>query len=136
MSRVNPQDLKTSLLINRQVPEFIREDHPLFISFLEAYYEFLETEQGTQNNDLTKISKDLRYLSDIDTSLDAFESNFLNSYANLIPKDITVDKAFLIKNVLPLYLAKGSPRSFQFLFRMFFNQEVELKFGKDQILKA
>ena len=47
MSRVNPQDLKTSLLINRQVPEFIREDHPLFISFLEAYYEFLETEQGT-----------------------------------------------------------------------------------------
>ena len=44
MSRVNPQDLKTSLLINRQVPEFIREDHPLFISFLEAYYEFLETE--------------------------------------------------------------------------------------------
>ena len=136
MSRVNPQDLKTSLLINRQVPEFIREDHPLFISFLEAYYEFLETEQGTQNNDLTKISKDLRYLSDIDTSLDAFESNFLNNYANLIPKDITVDKAFLIKNVLPLYLAKGSPRSFQFLFRMFFNQEVELKFGKDQILKA
>ena len=136
MSRVNPQDLKTSLLINRQVPEFIREDHPLFISFLEAYYEFLETEQGTQNNDLTKISKDLRYLSDIDTSLDAFESNFLNSYANLIPKDITVDKAFLIKNVLPLYLAKGSPRSFQFLFRMFFNKEVELKFGKDQILKA
>ena len=136
MSRVNPQDLKTSLLINRQVPEFIREDHPLFISFLEAYYEFLETEQGTQNNDLTKVSKDLRYLSDIDTSLDAFESNFLNNYANLIPKDITVDKAFLIKNVLPLYLAKGSPRSFQFLFRMFFNKEVELKFGKDQILKA
>ena len=62
MSRVNPQDLKTSLLINRQVPEFIREDHPLFISFLEAYYEFLENEQGTQNNDLTKISKDLRRL--------------------------------------------------------------------------
>ena len=136
MSRVNPQDLKTSLLINRQVPEFIREDHPLFISFLEAYYEFLETEQGTQNNDLTKISKDLRYLPDIDTSLDAFESNFLNTYANLIPKDVTVDKAFLIKNVLPLYLAKGSPRSFQFLFRMFFGQEVELKFGKDQLLKA
>tara|TARA_R110002020_G_scaffold49638_1_gene141044 strand:+ start:18311 stop:21382 length:3072 start_codon:yes stop_codon:yes gene_type:complete len=136
MSRVNPQDLKTSLLINRQVPEFIREDHPLFISFLEAYYEFLETEQGTQNNDLTKVSKDLRYLSDIDTSLESFETNFLNNYANLIPKDITVDKAFLIKNVLPLYLAKGSPRSFQFLFRMFFAQEVELKFGKDKTLRA
>jgi hypothetical protein len=35
-------DQKTSLLINRQVPEFVREEHPNFIAFLEAYYEFLE----------------------------------------------------------------------------------------------
>ena len=48
----------TSLLIDRQVPEFVREEHPLFISFMEAYYEFLETEQGTQNNDLVKVFND------------------------------------------------------------------------------
>jgi hypothetical protein len=45
-------DQKTSLLINRQVPEFVREEHPNFIAFLEAYYEFLENKQGTQKNDL------------------------------------------------------------------------------------
>ena len=45
-------DLKTSLLVNRQVPEFVREEYPLFITFLEAYYEYLETKQGTQINDL------------------------------------------------------------------------------------
>ena len=27
-------DLKTSILVNRQVPEFVREDYPLFIAFL------------------------------------------------------------------------------------------------------
>ena len=41
-------DKKVSLLVNRQVPEFVREEYPVFISFLEAYYEFLENKQGTQ----------------------------------------------------------------------------------------
>ena len=39
-------DLRTSILVNRQVPEFIREEYPVFITFLEAYYEYLETQQG------------------------------------------------------------------------------------------
>jgi hypothetical protein len=131
-----PSSLKTSLLVNRQVPEFVREEHPLFISFLEAYYEFLENEQGVQNNDLTKTSKDLRYLHDVDFSIDSFEDSFLNQYANLVPKDVKIDKAFLIKNLLPLYLAKGNPKSFQLLFRMFFGEEVEVIFPKDQLLRA
>ena len=38
-------ELKTSLLINRQVPEFVRDEYPTFINFLEAYYEFLENKQ-------------------------------------------------------------------------------------------
>ena len=53
-------DYKTSLLVNRQVPEFIREEYPLFITFLEAYYEYLETKQGTEKNDLITKSKELK----------------------------------------------------------------------------
>jgi len=129
-------NLLTSLLVNRQVPEFVREEHPLFISFLEAYYEFLETEQGTQNNDLTKVSKDLRNIQDVDYSIAAFERSFLNTYGNLLPNDATVDKDFLIKNILPLYLAKGNPKSFLLLFRMFFGQEAEITFPTDKVLRA
>jgi len=55
-------DNKVSLLINRQVPEFVRDEYPLFITFLEAYYEYLETKQGTQINDLTTVSKKLKNL--------------------------------------------------------------------------
>ena len=65
-------DQKTSLLINRQVPEFVREEHPNFIAFLEAYYEFLENKQGNQKNDLLAKSKDLRYISDVDVSINDF----------------------------------------------------------------
>lgn len=129
-------DLKTSLLVNRQVPEFVREEYPLFITFLEAYYEYLETKQGTQINDLTAKAKDLKYLSDVDLSIEDFESNFFNSYATLIPKDVEVDKAFLIKNVLPLYLAKGSESAFKLLFRMLFNDEVDIILPKNNVLRA
>ena len=72
-------DDKVSLLINRQVPEFVREEYPLFVTFLEAYYEFLEQKQGTQLNDLTTRSKDLRYISDVDQSIDDFEESFFDN---------------------------------------------------------
>ena len=127
---------KTSLLVNRQLPEFVREDYPLFITFLEAYYEFLETKQGTQLNDLTTQSKSLRNVNDVDHAIAEFESSFFNSFATLLPRDIKVDKEFLIKNVLPLYLAKGNEKSFKLLFRMLFNDEVDIVLPKNNILKA
>lgn len=129
-------DQKTSLLINRQVPEFVREEHPNFIAFLEAYYEFLENKQGTEKNDLVTKSKDLRYVSDVDASIAEFENHFFNTYGNLIPRNVEVDKAFLIKNILPLYLAKGSDKSFQLLFRLLFNQEVEIVKPNQSVLRA
>ena len=129
-------DFKTSLLVNRQVPEFVREEYPVFVQFLEAYYEFLENAQGSQQNDLTIKSKDLRYVSDVDASVDSFQESFINNFASLIPQDAQIDKAFLIKNVLPLYLARGNEKSFQLLFRMLYNQEVEITFPKNNILRA
>ena len=129
-------DNKVSLLINRQVPEFVRDEYPLFITFLEAYYEYLETKQGTQLNDLTSVSKKLRNLSDVDDSIEDFEQQFFNSFATYLPKDVTVDKAFLIKNVLPIYLSKGSEGSFKLLFRMLFSEELELIYPKNNILRA
>ena len=129
-------DNLTSLLINRQVPEFVREEYPVFVTFLEAYYEFLEQKQGTQLNDLTNKSKDLRYISDVDQSIDDFEESFFNSYAELVPRNVQVDKAILIKNVLPIYLSKGSEASFKLLYRFLFGQELEVKYPKNDILRA
>ena len=71
------QDLKTSLLVNRQLPEFIRDEYPKFITFLEAYYEFLEQSgvSATSNN-LVTTAKSLRNISDVDDSLEQFQSSF------------------------------------------------------------
>jgi len=129
-------DFKTSILVNRQVPEFVREEYPLFITFLEAYYEYLENKQGSQLNDLTKRAKDFRNISDVDDSIDEFEEQFFNTYASLVSRDVEVSKEFLIKHLLPLYLAKGSENSFKLLFRMMFGQELEVKYPKNDVLRA
>jgi len=127
---------KTSLLINRQVPEFIREENPIFIAFLEAYYEYLENKQGSEYNDLIKRAKDLRDLSDVDFSIEEFEESFFNMYASIVPRDVAVDKSLLIKNVLPLYLSKGSENSFKLLFRLLFGSELTVTYPRSEVLKA
>ena len=129
-------DQKTSLLINSQVPEFVREEHPTFIAFLEAYYEYLETKQGSDDNDLLTKSKELRYISDVDSSIDNFQSNFFDTYANLVPRDVQVDKSILMKHLLPLYLAKGNEKSFKLLFRLLYNEDLEILQPKTNILRA
>lgn len=129
-------NLKTSVLVSRQLPEYIREEYPAFINFVEAYYEFLEQKQGLNKNDLTNSAKDLRTIFDVDASINQFEDNFFNTYANLFPRDVKVDKATLIKNVLPLYLSKGSEKAFKFLFRMLFDEELDIIYPKNNVLRA
>ena len=133
-------NLKTSLLVNRQLPEFVRDEYPLFVSFLEAYYEFLETERYTngisQKNNLIEKLKDLKNLSDIDYSLDDFEEQFFNTFISYLPKDTLISKDFLIKNILPLYQSKGTQKSFQYLFRLLFGEEIQIEYPGEKVLRA
>lgn len=139
-------DKKNSILVAQQLPGFIREDYPKFISFLEAYYEFLENEQYTsgvsQKNDLITKAKDLRYVSDVDytsnnaTTLDRFEEQFFNSFLPFIPRNTAVSKEIMIKNIMPMLLAKGSEKSYKLLFRMLFDTDTKLTYPRDNILKA
>jgi hypothetical protein len=128
-------DLKTSVLVNRQVPEFVRDEYPTFVNFLEAYYEFLETKQASANNDLISASKSLRTISDVDDSIEAFQNSFYNMYATLIPLEIQADKALLFKHLVSLYKSKGSDNSFKLLFRLVFGEDIDIILPKNNVLK-
>ena len=129
-------DQKISLLVNRQVPEYVREEYPLFVSFMEAYYEFLENKQGINKNDLLAEAQRLKNVADVDLSIDEFEEQFFNTFASLVPITAEVDKAFLLKNILPLYKAKGSENSFKLLFRFLYGQEISVFYPRNNILRA
>lgn len=124
-------DLKTSILINRQLPEFVRDEYHLFVSFLEAYYEFLDNQ-----NQVYGEGKDLKYLTDVDFSLEQFEAQFFDSFLPFIPNDTALNKEALIKNILPLYLSKGSEKSYKLLFRLLFNDDATIESPGKNILIA
>jgi hypothetical protein len=129
-------NLKTSLLVAQQVPEYVSDEYPLFVSFLEAYYEFMENAQSTQKNDVMTLSKNMRYISDVDASIGAFERSFFSNFASLFPRDVKINKDMLIKNVLPLYVSRGNEKSFKLLFRMLFGDEVNVLLPKNNILRV
>jgi len=120
-----------STLVRNQLPEFIRNDYDTFVAFIEAYYEFLETEGGAMNT-----SKNLLEYLNVETTLDAFIEHFRKQYLNLIPTDAIPDKAWLTQHIKEFYRARGTEKALQFLFRLLYNEEIEIFYPKQFILKA
>jgi len=113
-----------SSVVSRQIPEFIREDFPTFVAFVEAYYEFLQT-QGV----------DLSSVKDLDKTLDSFVGEFKKELAHNYP-NIAGDERFLLAHIKDQYLAKGSESSYNLLFRLLFGKRVELLYPGTQMLRA
>lgn len=116
---------KIASLVASQVPEFVREDYPTFIAFLEAYYEYLEDEIGVE----------LHTIRDIDTTLESFLQHFRNEVATNIPYNV-VNERFLLTHIKDQYLAKGSEASFKLLFRLLFNKDITIDYPSRQMLRA
>ena len=122
---------RVSTLVNSQLPEFIRSDYPVFVEFLEKYYEFLEqpgnpvyelkTFQDNYNVDLTRESL-LKY----------FRTKILPSF----PEETELTTERIIKSARDFYSKKGTPDSFEYLFRVLYGKDLDIYFPKLQILKA
>jgi len=128
---------KISLAINTQLPEFVREDYPLFIRFIESYYEFLENKLNNDpsyKNDLYSRAQQLKSIADVDESLSDFEENFFNIFLEFFPKDTQASKELLIKNSIPFYKSKGNERAFKYFFRSLFDEEIDLFVPKNDVL--
>ena len=126
-------DQKTSLLINSQLPEFVRDnpDYANFNLFLTAYYEWME-----QNGKVTERTKNLLNYKDIDQTTDEFLDYFTNDFLPYFPQDILIDKQKAVKIARELYQTKGTPASYQFLFKVLYNSDFDVFYTKDAILKA
>ena len=118
-------------LIQHQLPLYVRKEYPQFVLFLEKYYEFLE-QQGQANN----ILLNLESFSDIHRTLDMFLPSFKSQYLRHFPKNTSVDERLLIKFIREFYEAKGSPKSIEFLFRLLFDEHVEIYYPSENILRA
>jgi hypothetical protein len=124
MSHTSPVRTPIASVVKRQLPEFIREDYPTFVAFVEAYYEYLQT----QGVDLSKFR-------DIDQTLESFIEHFRKELAYNLPI-VVEDERFLLSHVKDQYLAKGSEASYKLLFKLLYGKNVELLYPGQQMLIA
>ena len=132
-----------SIFVERMVPDYVREDHPMFITFLRKYFEYLERETGVNGelgeyNQITELIQNV----DVDHALDMFIPEFEKQYlhgtphTSIDPTVSTTDKSFLTKNIQPVYRQKGTESALQFLFRRDFDTNVETLYPKQWMMKA
>ena len=114
-----------SFLIKEQVPQYIRTEYPVFVTFLEKYYAFMDANYGEPNN----------YVSDIDYAQEAFLDKWRGALVSDFPKLLSADKSFFYKRAKDFYESKGSKRSIEAWFRVLFNENVEVLYPYQYVLK-
>lgn len=135
---------RISLRVPQQLPEFIRDqsDYQTFVTFVQAYYEWMEEYNiGDGKEGAIRGSQNLLDYGNIDfinpgETYNKFIDYYLNQFLPNFPKDALTDKAKLVKIAKELYGKKGTPASYEFLFRALYNSDAELFVTREAVFKA
>ena len=122
---------KTSLLIEQQFPDFVRDEGPNLVAFLKAYYEWME-----QDGQVVERSQNLAKYRDLDNTLNQFVQYFQAEIADQIPRTMAADKKKLLKHIKDLYRAKGTEKAWQLLFRLLYDEDIDFYYPGIDMLRA
>ena len=126
-------DERVSVKVEGQLPQFVKEDHPTFVAFLEAYYEYME-QQGKPY----EIIGNLDNYVNLDKTTDEFLDYFKQQFGKDIPEAIfaNANKPFVLKHLRDFYRSKGSEKAFQFLFRLLYKEEISFYYPSTDLLRT
>lgn len=117
-------------IVDRYVPQHIKDNYPLYYDFIETYYEYL-----SQNDVFTayNIKKNLQDWTDVDTTLDDFIDYFKNEYINLPLDD---DWGLYMKHYKEIYETKGTTKSLQFFLKLLTGLNVNITYPNRNLMKS
>lgn len=119
-----------SNFVQNQFPQFYQEEGPDFILFTKAYYEWME-----ENGNPIYESRTLLDYRDIDNTLETFLEFFQKKYLYGIPFNVIANKRFLLKHILDVYRSKGTIQCYRLLFKLLYNENIEIYLPGRDILK-
>ena len=99
-----------SPLVAQQLPEYVRSEYGVFVTFLQKYYEWME-----QSGNAIKASDEIRYSNDLDLGSDYYINLIKTDFLPYFPEASSLDKRKLLKLVNEFYKSKGTPNSLKFL---------------------
>ena len=128
---------KISDVVAENLPDFVVQDHPVFVTFVEEYYKWLESQDNSYFAPMSLLGT-----VDIDQTTDDFVKYFKNEVFKGFPDNYTsvkgdaLDLRSVLKRVRSFYLAKGSESSIKFLMRALFDVYSEVYIPSTDILNA
>ena len=115
-------------MIREALPEHFTDDYPNLVSFLEGYYDQLDSD-----GQFGGIINELRTIRDIeDTTLERLDLLFDEIALNVTQSTFTFPRE-TIRNFGNFFRIKGSIYSAEGFFRAFFNEEVEIIYPKSDM---
>lgn len=111
--------------IAEQFPDIYKTDGEFLVEFIKSYYKHLDE----------KMDRDVPKLRDIDTTLSTFLIYYKKKYLADLPLDTVVDTRFIIKHIQDMYRRKGTQESLELMFRLFFDEEIEVFYPSTAILR-
>lgn len=120
-----------STVVEDQLPDFIRADHPTFVNLIKKYYEYLELEGKTVD-----VGKKLYDYMDVDSTRADLLKYFKSQIIPNFPEETELSTEKVIKASREFYSKKGTPGSFKFIFKTLYNQDIDIYFPKEDILRA
>lgn len=112
------------------MPDFMRYDYPQFTSFISEYFKSMENPDQV----FGYLNRFLRNL-DIDDADDDFISDYISEFAGNFPKQLLIDDVQLLKIISHFYLASGSEDSFNFLFRLMYDADVDVEYPREVLYR-
>ncbi len=120
--------------VRESLPEYFTESYPKLVSFLEEYYNFLDSDG--QHGFSENIKKSFTFKDIHET-----ESTNLNNYVSMVGAGLKTgegftDSRYALTRLAELLRSKGSKFSIQEFFRLFFQTEAEVEYPKEQIFRV
>lgn len=124
---------KLSLLIQKYCPDFLADKHPMFISFLKAYYDW---SMNVREFNPWRVVSHIIEWGDIDETLDEFIDYFKSEYLNSLNVDFNGDVREFIKHTKEFYSSRGTPESFRFLLKLLSGNSGEVFYPNRFLMKS
>ena len=114
--------------VSEVLPEHYLSEYPTLITFLDKYYEFMDSDATFNFASAIHAMYDVR---DIEATNVSFIDNILKELGQgILNQNFFLEPRFAMKLVSQFYRVKGSLYSSEGFFRAFFNSEVEISFPK------
>ena len=128
---INSKHKDISINAGQFIPAGIRESAKDFETILEAYYKWTE-EEGQFNHE----AKALVDAYDYRTASDDYLPHFKDTLLRLFPNTNKAVLRHLLKFSKIFYKNRGTPESYEFLFKAVWDEDVKLSFPSNNILKT